>query len=200
MLNFPGPYQLRVFYTCDPGGVGPLDHVLALNLKLSGTPDPGTAFADISVDARVVADHPLSTVTDELVGYLRDLSSLADTTFTHAELWVYEDLSFNADFVSTYNINLAGTIAFDGLAAAQDIYVFRTFEGNLMKVYTQEFKSTPGPSITYPNLAQVTQDLVDFFIDDNHSFFLARDTSYPLAFLKLHPGSSESIFKARNRT
>jgi hypothetical protein len=199
MLNYPGPYQLRLYYTCDPGGDGPLDHVLALNLALAGTPEPGTAFADINVIARVVADHPLSTVTDELVAYLRELASLADSTFTHAELWVYEALSFNADFVSTYNINLAGIVVQDGEASAQDIYVFRTWEGNLMKMYTQEFCSTPGPSITYPNLAQVTQDLVDFFIDDNHSFFLARDTSYPLAFLKLHPGSSESIFKARNR-
>lgn len=200
MLNYPGPYQLRLFYTCDPASAGPMDHVLALNLALAAPPAPGTAFADINVTARVVADHPLATVTDELVGYLRDLASLDDTTFTHAELWVYEDLSFNADFVSTYNVNLAGTIVADAVAAAQDIYVFRTYEGNLMKVYAQELKSTPGPSITYPNLAQVTQDFVDFFIDDNHSFFLARDTSYPLAFLKLHPGSSESIFKARNRT
>jgi len=199
MLNFPGPFQLRVFYTVDPAGGGAMDHVLALNLALASPPNPGTAFADINVTARIVADHPLSTVTDELVGYLRELSSLADCTFTHAELWVYEDLAFNAAFVSTYNVNLAGIVVADGEPAAQDIYVFRTYEGNLMKGYTQEFCSTPGPSITYPNLAQVTQDLVDYFIDDNHSFFLARDTSYPLAFLKLHPGSSESIFKRRNR-
>lgn len=200
MLNYPGPYQLRLFYTCDPAGVGPMDHVMALNLTLAADPAPGTAFADIDVVARIVADHPLSTVTDELVGYLADLASLADTTFTHAELWKYEDLTFDATFISTYNVNVAGTIVADAVGSAQDIYVFRTHEGGLMKVYAQELKSTPGPSITYPNLAQVTQDFVDFFIDDNHSFFLARDTSYPLAFLKLHPGSSESIFKARNRT
>lgn len=197
--NYPGPYQLRLFYTVDADGEGPMDHVLALNLDCSGDPLPGELFPAISVIARVVGDHPLDTVTDEIVALLRPLHSLADATIVHAELWHFDALSYDAHFHSTYAINLAGSSANPGTPAASHIYTFRTHEGNIMKVYVQESIQEPGASLTYAELNAATQAFVDYFTGDNDSFFLARDTSYPLAFLKMHPGQSEKLFKARFR-
>ena len=46
-LNFPGPYQVRIFYTTTSSSVAQV-HMQALNLFIPSEPDPGTAFVDIT--------------------------------------------------------------------------------------------------------------------------------------------------------
>lgn len=199
VLNFPGPSQLRIFYTTSPGTEGGVDHVLNLNFEPSVTPGPGDPFADIDVVPRVVAVHPLSTVTDEVVALLRPLMSAVDCTIVHAECWRYPPASFDAQYISSYPINLAATGAFAAVSSGQNIYTFRTIEGGILRVFCMEAGDLPGPSLTYADMNAANQAFVDYFTDDASSMFLARDTSYPAAFLKLHPGQSEAIFKNRNR-
>lgn len=198
-LNYPGPEVLRIYYTVTPSGLGPLQHVIQVNFEADSPVEPGTAFADIAVNPRVVADHPLSTVTDELVALLRPMWLAADCDVDYAECWKVGPGSFDYTYVSTYALGLAATGTGSTKIASQNIYTFRSWEGGIQRLYLQETETAPGPPLAYSGMAAIHQDLVDFFTDDNHSFFLARDTSYPVAFLRMLPGESESIFKRRYR-
>ncbi len=198
-VNFPGPYQLRLFYTCGPGALPALDHVLSLNLNITGTPTPGTDFSAINVARRIGADVTLDTVTSELQAVLRPLLSLADGHITHAELWVYAAGTFIADFVATYIINLDGLSGSAGRAAGLEVYAWRTQEGGLMKIYVIEGVETTNAQKIYTALTASQQDFVDWFHEDATSYALARDTSYPLVFTKMSPSQHEAVFKKRYR-
>lgn len=198
-LNFPGPSVLRIFYTVEPGLLTPMEHTLQLNFEPDVTPSPGTLFANIAVNPRVVADHPLSTVCDELVAYLRPLFTAVDVTFDRAECWNVAPGTFDYTYVSTYDISLAATGVGSVQIASQNIYTFRSWEGGILRLYLQETETAPGLPLAYSDMGSGHQDLVDYFTSDSHSFFLARDTSYPVAFLRMLPGESEAIFKRRYR-
>ena len=197
--NFPGPYQLRIFYEVGPGLYPDMVHVMQLNLALLSDPDLGTLFADIDVVARIVATHPLATVTDEISALMQPHFNSTDVTILYAELWKYEAGTFNATYVSSYVIDLPGTGIPASWPAGQLIYTFRTYEGGVMKVSLQETTTEWGNSVSYGDLSQEAQDFADYFTGDTASFFLARDTSYPFICLARHPGQNEALFKKRFR-
>jgi hypothetical protein len=176
-----------------------MSHVMQFNLDLVNPPTLGDDFADIDVVPRVVAAHPLSIVTDEVVALLQPLYNSNDATFDYAELWKFEDLTFDASYITTYNIGELGTSVDPTAPANQVIFTFRTFEGGVMKVVLQESHHNAGGSVNYANMAAADQALADYMTGDADCFFLARDTSYPFLVLRVHPGQSESTFKRRFR-
>jgi hypothetical protein len=193
-VNFPGPYELRVNYTVDT-----FDHVLKLNVKALANPTPGTPFSGIDIDDDVLGSVDLATATDELIDLLQPLFKSTDCTFTTAELWKNIPLTYQATYVSSYDINLAATGGAGTVTAGEVIYTFRTYEGGIMKVYLEEANRVMGGSRTYTQLTGDEQDLVDHIIAPN-ARYVGRDTSSPFAFLKLHPGQNEAIFKKRYRS
>lgn len=198
-LNFPGPQQLRIYYTVDAVGLGNLQHVLQLNLDCDPVPTPGDAFVDVSVKRRAAANVDLETLTDSLVVLLQPLLDADDATIDYAELWAFAALSFDATYISSYTIGVAGTGTGQAFAAAQSIYSFRSLEGGVMRVNLMENNTFPGPSIGYASMSAANQAFVDFFAHPTNAAFLARDTSYPIAFTLLHPGTNEALFKRRYR-
>lgn len=198
-LNFPGPCQLRIFQQNDANGEGVLDHVLQLNLETNTVPSPGDLFTMIDVNLRSAADRQLDTVCDELVALLRPLYDETDTTFTHAELWLFDEGTFDATFISAYAVGLAGQGIIRNFPCSQMIYTFRSHEGGIMRVYLEEAMTAAGGVQSYADMNANNQAFVDYFTDDADSPFLARDTSYPLVFMRLLPGQSEATFKARYR-
>lgn len=197
--NFPGPYQLRVFYNCAPSGSPNLTHVMALNLAVSGTPEIGTPFADIDIIRRIGGVVDLATVTSELHGVLRPILSLADTLITHAELWKYAEGTHDASYVATYVIDLSGLNVNVAKPAGQMIWSWRTGEGGIMKIYVMEATNQESTQQSYGNLDADEQAFVDWFHEDATSYALARDTSPPLVFLRMSPGQHETIFQKRYR-
>jgi hypothetical protein len=198
-INFPGPQQLRIYYTVDAESLGPVQHVMNLNFEASETPPPGTEFADIDVPGRIVAIHPLSTLVSELGVLLKALLSADDATLDHAECWNFEPGTFDATYVSSLTIGIAGTSIVSAVAAAQITYTFRTQEGGIMKLSVMEGSQAHDAPFAYADMNAANQDWVDYFTDDASSFFLARDTSWPLAFLKMFPGQNETLFRKRYR-
>lgn len=197
-LNFPGPYQLRVFYqvNASPGGV--LDHVLALNLDCSPAPSPGDPFSSITVVASA-GTKDLLGVLNALIAVLQPEFNTTTCAFLQAELWKYTPGTFQANYISSETIGLAGTSASASAVATQSIYTFRTIEGGIMKVTLMEDVYAQDEPIPYTGLTPQSQAVVDFFVTGGVDgvFFLARDTSYPIAFLKKFPGQNEAIFKRR---
>lgn len=197
--NFPGPYQLRLFYNVAPAALPAMDHVLQLNCDPTTDPDIGDAFSTIALNTQAGATTPLDTAVDGLEAVFEDLFSVTDTAIDRAELWKFEPLTFESSFVSTYPIAGAGTDGGNDFSAGQTIYTFRTEEGGFMRVTLQEPRLSPGESVLYGNLGAASLAFVDYFLAAATNVWLGRDTSYPLVFHKLHPGQSEALFKARFR-
>lgn len=198
-LNYPGPYQLRVFYSVDAQSLGNMTHVLQMNLDCEPAPDPGDPFTDINIVRRGTTPMALHTMTNAFVVLMKALLDADDATIDYAELWEFDPGTFDASYISSYTIGVAGTGVGTAIAAAQSIYVFRSIEGGTMRVYLQEANTAIGASLGYGDMGSDNQDFVDWFTNEVDATALARDTSYALAFTKLHPGQSEKLFKARYR-
>jgi hypothetical protein len=197
--NYPGPYQLRVFYNVAPGALADMTHVMNVNIDVTNAPAVGTAFANIDVSRRVGVDVDLATVTSELQAVMRPILSLADSLISHAELWKFTAGTFEASYVSTYDISLAGLSGSAGREAGQSIYSWRTAEGGVMKIYVMEAVNVDDAQSAYANLGANEADFVDWFHEDATSYALARDTSHPIVFMNLSPGTHEVLFKKRFR-
>lgn len=201
-LNFPGPFEARIFYTVSNTIGGPIQHVMKLNFThpVGQTIAPGQSFGTIGVQIRQGIPVTLANAVDGLIAVLQPLYDVDDSTFDFAECWEYEPGTFDATFISSYNIGLAGSNSAPGesIAAAQDIHVFRTQEGGIMKVNLMESKTGSTLPRSYAQLAPAHKTMVDYFLSDN-IWTLARDTSYPLAYKSQFPGQNEALFKRRYR-
>lgn len=197
--NFPGPYQLRIYYTVTPTGLAAMQHVYQMNIDLDNPPDLGDDFADIDVKARLVASHPLSTVTDEIVALMVPHFDATEVTIDYAELWAYTPGKFDATYITVYAINEAGTSLDDTHPASQLIYTFRTYEGGVGRAVLMETTNVPGASVVYADMSVDAKAFADYYTGASDSFFLARDTSYHFICLAVHPGENEKTFKKRYR-
>ncbi len=198
-VNFPGPQELRLNYRVGIDTPLALDHQLRLSFFTAAEPDPGTPFDEIMVVPREIANRSLNLVVDELVTLLQPFFTAAGGAFLNAECWLYTIGTFDAIWISAYDVSEVGTGIVAAQLGGQSIYTFRTIEGGLFKVTVMESSQTQGPSVVYTDMAAAAQALVDFFVEDDESWFLGRDTTYPLLFLKLHPGQNERTFKRRYR-
>jgi hypothetical protein len=199
-INYPGPYELRFFYSTDVTPGGSRDHVMRLNLNLQSDPTPGAAFSTINAINAASSTNALDDVAGEMEALLAPLYSAADSTFDRWELWKYETDTFNAQYISALDAVTSPSGGSDANPAGQVIFTFRTSEGGVMKVVLMEPINTPGQSLGYASLASVNTDFIDYFLDSANGWFIGRDTSYPIVFLKFHPGQNEAIFKARYRS
>jgi len=124
----------------------------------------------------------------------------SDANFAYAELWKYTDGTFISNFVSAYDISDIGTSGNNTVLAGQEVYVFRTSEGGIMKVNLMETITNFSFKKTAANLTASQADLVAYVIDTAlGNYFMGRDTSYPFAFVAMYPGQNEAIFKKRYR-
>lgn len=192
-LNFPGPYEVRIFYT-----VTTLTHEQRLNVRLNADPVVGTPFNEIEVLLRGDVVSDLQTEVDDWMTAIRPLFNNTTTIFTHAELWKYVPDSFAADFVSAHTINLPGNIATATQFSSQLIQTFRTTEGGIMKVSFMETIVAPAPSVA--GIAPGAVGTPQSFVIAANTPWLARDTSYPFVAIASHPGQNEAVFKKRNRS
>ncbi len=197
-IQYPGPYDLRMFYTCTVSGV-PLNHVQKLNIDVLDDPAPGTAFSLITVVQKDDGPNNLETYVDDWVVLLKAAYPSTSFAINRFELWKYTAESFDASFVSVYEIGETGTGGASIFPAGQYIMTFRTLEGGIMKLSFMEQVATAIGITDPPPVAQTgMQAIADFVVSDSNAF-LARDTSYPFALIAGYPGQNEALFKKRYR-
>lgn len=195
--NFPGPYELRLNYTSSVGG-NVLTHQMRQNIQVLGDPESGADFDTLEVVNRDTSVQLADDLVDAWVAILRPLLNSTTNSITTAEIWRYVAESFEATFISAYDVNLAGSSGTAITGAAQAIWTFRTAEGGIMKISLMESIIGPGATLLYAAQTAAQKALVDYVLDTD-SPFIARDTSFPVAHIALHPGQSEVLFKRRNR-
>lgn len=197
-INYPGPYELRMYYTCSVSGAV-LNHVQKMNLDVDGEPDPGTAFADITPVRRIGLTTDLETAVDDWVVLIRAAYPSTAFAISRFELWRIAPDSFDGTFISAYEIGLAGVGAASVFPAGQYIMTFRTLEGGIMRVSFMEHIATAIGITDPPPLAQTGMQAIADFITSTSNYFLGRDTSYPIALRAGFPGQNEVLFKLRYR-
>jgi|SRR3990172_6090248 len=187
-LNFPGPYDVRIFYT-----VSAREHVQKLNVSLASTPDPGDPFSGITATTRVGGTRALDDAVDDWVAVIDNYFNSTDASFVRAELWQYETESFDAHFVTTYDISAPGISAIATVPASQVTWTFRTLEGGVMRVTLLDTQS--GVALPdYPPYSSAAQDVADFVTASDNPW-LGRDGSYPFANIAVSYGQNEALFR-----
>lgn len=198
--NFPGPYELRIAYTTTPTGLPTLPHTQRLNLNLTSPPNPGDAFNNINAVTRGGISTPdLASAVEAWLGLVDNLYHTS-ATFGPVELWSYAPLSFDAQFISSYNPTISAGVETTAAApAGQHIMTFRSQEGGIMRLSFMEPAGVLSGAVdSYPT-GFPNQDAVFAFVIGSTNWILARDTSYPFAALKLLQGQNEKTFRQRFR-
>lgn len=197
--NFPGPYEIRLFYTLSISTVT-IQHEARYNLVLTTPPAPGTLFSAIdALDGNSVV-RALDTWIDAWAALMQPLFSntAGVSSLDYCELWEYAPASFDATFISTYALGLPGTTAAAAVAAAQNMIVFRTSNGGVMKLNFMETVIGPGAPDTLPFLNAPLDAIADYVVAGT-SLWRGRDDGIPFACIALYPGTNEAIFKKRFR-
>lgn len=199
-IHYPGPYEIRLFYTVT-GGTGVIQHEARYNLRVAGDPDPGTPFADIDALRRDDSPFALDGEIDDWIALIDGLysSNLPMVTFDYCELWKYVPESFDASFVSTYDIGVEGATAAATVSSQQTIVTFRSTLGGIMKLSFMETVITTVARDTLP-FDNATLDAVADAVVAGTVPWMARDGGYPFACIAAYPGQNEALFKRRNRS
>lgn len=194
VLNFPGPYEVRIFYTTSG-----LTHQLRLSVELIGAPTIGTDFADIDVNPRVSAAYPLSTWVDGLIAVIKTRFGPTGSTFDYAELWEYTLGTNDAQYISAYTIGVPGTGGAEAVPAAYEMYTFRTDEGGTMRLTLMEVGIDLDTQTPYAAMATGSKNIADY-ITSPDSPVVGRDTGRVVMCIKNSFGENEAIWRKRNRS
>jgi len=142
--------------------------------------------ADVAIDAWV---NLIKAIFSSIAGA---------TTIDYAELWKYDAGTFDANFISAYDIAVAGTSGSQEEVSGQCILVFRTSEGGIMKVVFMESVVAAGVPDTLP-LANTNLDAIADSLIAGEQPWIGRDEGAPIALIAMYPGQSEAVFKRHFR-
>lgn len=196
-LNFPGPYELRFFYSVNTTPGGTLVHQARYSCTLETDPDPGDAFSSFKLNLSGGGTLLASTVADNVQDVLEDFLNSSDATIDYVELWRYTPGTFQAVYVTSYDISGAGTSAVATDPAGQVIFTMRTKSGGIFKVTWLDVVGGYSLPASYADSSAVAQAVFDYFSSPTLAPFVGRDGAYPFQPLRVFPGQSEFVFKTR---
>lgn len=188
-LNFPGPNQVRLFYTCNTH-----PHVQQLNCEEVSHPGVGYAIGNYDFATRAGGSVQADTAIDAWVALIKPMFSSTYTSFTHAEVWEYDPGTNDGHFLTVYSLGVSGTSGSGLITAGQAIMNFITQEGGNMRLDFMESTIAQGNTDPYPFPAGVIQDTANFVIGTSN-WIKARDSSFPVAARNWLPGVNEAWTK-----
>lgn len=189
-LNFPGPLEARLFYTS-----ATRRHEQRLNFNSPTVTLPGVDLTTVDVFIRGGIGPKFDVAIGDWIDLIKTQYPSVGGSFDYVEVWEYDSVSHLGTYLNTLQLGVAGTSGSTAVNAHQDIYTFRTQEGNGMRVELMESHTASFPKSTYAGLTANQQAIVDYLIGAN-GWIIARDTSYPVAFNWFYPGQNEALFKA----
>lgn len=199
MPNYDGIYELRIFYSTTPTSQTQMLHRLTFDIKLVADVAVGTSFADIDVLPRSLTPLTLDSWLMDPGGFMELLVDCYPATaeFPYAELWKIPEGTFNATFISAYEVGLVGTSVSASVSCQQTTFTFRSIAGGVARLQLME-SSFAGQSRQTPPFTAVANALSIFFASAA-SIALARDNSYIFARIAQNDGQNETLFKKRFR-
>jgi len=196
-LNFPGPFEVRLFYTTnEPAIIAAHQLRLSCNMSIEGL--PGEPFSDwIPIQKNGSAVTTLAGHVDALVTAIR-AAFHTSADFERAELWEYAPGTFDAVFRSAYDVNVAGSSATVTANFAQTIWTFRTTGGGIAKLDLRGTIYPASARASFPT-SNATADAIHAYMLAPERIWIGRDGGYVLAGVSFLPGSNEHAFKKVNR-
>lgn len=191
MANFPGPYELRINYTCDINVVR--QHQLRLSMDMTSVGDPGDLFINFQTETKDAVNPTLELITNDLVDLLK-VCYTSSGTFVDAELWHYPNPSHDANFVTSKQLGVAGTAGGPILADAQAIMTFRSENGGIGKLDLRESIFVPGERQPFLNAPTPAKNLM-VLVASVATPYIARDNGYLFSPLYFLPGTNERSWK-----
>jgi len=193
MANYPGPYELRLFYTTNEPTII-ADHVLRLSFRTASDPEPGTGFDAIqTLNKSGAPSNFLSVVLTDLLTFVRPFY-LPAVDFVRAEVWKYPPSSFDALFISAQSVGLGGNGTGTTTIAGQLIFTFRTSFGGVMKVDLRGTTVSPREKLSFPTAFAAFNNLADYFLFSGTPF-IGRDNGVPIATMFALAGQNERAWK-----
>jgi len=193
MANFPGPYELRLFYvTNEPVQIA--SHVLRLSFRVASDPEPGAPFTTIQVLNKLnTPGATMDVVLGDLLTVVRPFYVSA-VDFVRAEIWKYPPASFDATFISALSVGQGGTGTGTTFTAGQLIFTFRSSGGGVFKVDLRGTTVSPREKLSFPTAFAAFNNLANYIIFPSTPF-IARDNGYPIATLYALAGQNERAWK-----
>lgn len=196
-LNYPGPYEMRFFYTVDTTPGGAIEHQLRFSCDLETDPDPGDTFTGFNLKLSGGGVVLASTCVNNTIDKLEDLFNSTDADFTRCELWKYDEGTFDATYVTAMALTLPGTSVTATNPAGETIMTCRTKGGGIFKICLEDTVGDYGPPAVYADCNALIQAAFDYFCHLSTAPFMGRDGTYPFLPLKMSPGQNENLFKKR---
>lgn len=170
---------------------------MGLNMDMATLADPGDPLSDWEVLAR--NGSPVNATT-WLTGFIDKLKVNFDTNadFNYAELWQYTPGTFDAHYLTTEPIGVAGTQTPTSVKDRQDVYTFRSTLGGSARLTLMHPVGDVGITAGIPVGTTRVDELAENCVAPS-SPLLARDNGYLFAALHYLPGASEFLFKKRLR-
>ena len=195
-VNYPGPYELRIFYSWTYGGLY-FNSVLRHSLDMETPANPGDAFTEWVVADQAPPGYALDIWVDNLVAALQPLFHTS-TNFNRAELWYYPGGTYNAQFQSTYTLGVAGTSSSSTKRANQVIITFRSVGGGSARLTLGGTVNDVNITDPYPFAVSDANNLAELFVSAA-SPVIARDGTSLFTPLNYMAGENEAYFKKQYR-
>jgi hypothetical protein len=199
--NFPGPGELRIFYTVTVSGQV-FAHVHRLSFFPAGTSwVPGSAFGDLSVTRKDGSPTSLIVWTTTYLTHIRNqLHTSVD--ITHMEAWLYEPNSFDSQFISAEPLGVNGANASPAQPASQTIVTLRTDQGGITKLDLRTTSRAPGPAQGFPTSVAAINDWANYVaqpFNPSNRVVIGRDNGYAFVPVRYLPGQNEKAWRRLNR-
>lgn len=187
-FNYPGPYGVRIFYTS-----GGRDHKLEVNVQCQSAPDPGDLFSTITLITKAGGTTGLDTFVDAFAAAMKPLLPASGGVINSAELWYYTPGTFDALFISSYDISEAatgGTL----VPASEVIITFRTIGGSVVKLAWLDGVTPAGARVS-PAAFPGSWTTIAALYTQVTSPIIGRDGTFCNVVLFAFPGQNERLFK-----
>lgn len=198
MPNFDGVHETRWKYSVPISG-RTIIHTMTLDVKVLGTPVPGTDFTAIQTVAQNGTNATLQAEVQALWDIIRTAYNTA-VELVYVELWRYGPNGQNAIYISASDVtNPLGTSAVVPMAAQQQTFTFRSTNGGIMRLQLMETSVGDNLRQTPPYTPAGFQSL-SVYVTGNSRPWQARDDGYPFVAIACSGGQNEALFRKRFRS
>lgn len=196
-INYPGPYEFRVFLDSTSFSI---PHEFRVSVNLNTDPTPGDAFSAIDCLNWDTTTQTADVTAEALLLLLAPFFHTS-VNFTHVELWKYTTGTFESAFISAYSpvATTGGSSSLGTVPAQQIIMTFRTVGGGIAKLTIMEPTVSGSTRLSYPTGTASYDNLMAYFAGVDQPFN-ARDNTRPFAPLRFMPGQNEKLWRIINRS
>lgn len=191
--NYTGPYAIEFEYIVEDQS-----HKQLISCDTQGTPvagcDPSTVTLETKDTVGVDMQTAVQAYIDEVVGFYD-----SGVSFIGYTLWKYTALSEVRTFITSDTLGDVGLSGGPSRLAGQTTLSFRTQEGGIFKLVYLETIFTDDNQISLGGWGNANAIAIVAMVTATNTWFLAKDTSYPISALRASFGENERVFKKRYR-